>query len=78
MIIPEKKRAVAIMVSRMGGKRPVEAKPEESFGGAGPREDYKAVAEDVLRAIEEKSIDGLASAFEALMQMDESEDESEG
>ena len=80
MIIPNKKKAVTILLSRMsagGGSKDTEAKAEETFGQGGAREEVRAVAADVLQAIGEKSVEGLARAFEALLTIGEAEEDGE-
>ncbi len=60
----DKKKTVSIILSQMGkpGKE-VEAKNEEKIGGSGP---LKLIAQDFLKAIEDKSAVDLESAMEAL------------
>ncbi len=67
MIIPDKRKAASIIVSKMG-----QDMPDDGGGDApddGGDEGLKAAAEDVLSAIEGKSADALKDALKAFFQM---------
>lgn len=69
MIIGDRKKAVTIILSRFGGKpeqeKMVEAKPE--YEGELGDQDFQAIAEDILIALNDKSASDLARALRAFV-----------
>jgi hypothetical protein len=66
MMFGDRKKAISTILSRRhedGSTSEAEAKPEKSFD---PKmEAHRAIAEDLHHAIENKSVDGIASALKA-------------
>lgn len=65
MIIPDKKKAVTVILSRMNGEgksSDYEGKPEHSFGG---KEELHAIADDLIAGVKEGSPQKVAMALEA-------------
>ena len=76
MIIPSKKKAVGVILSRMGGPDQ-EVKEEHSMDKQD--EAVKVIASELIHAIEQKSAAGVVDALKALIseirEMDEEQDE---
>ena len=76
MIIPDKKKAVGVILARMGGPDQ-EVKEEHSMDKHD--EAVKVIASELIHAIENKSAAGVVDALKALMaeirEMDEEQDE---
>lgn len=68
MIIPDKKKAVTVILSKLkpsGGESLTRVKPEEEMDPA--QGALKAIAEDLLSAIDSRSASDLAQALGAFM-----------
>lgn len=75
MIIPDKKKAVGLILSKMhGGVEKQAPIASEEHMDHGP---LHALAEDLLMAVEHKSVQGVVDVFKALQEMDEQQDEEE-
>jgi hypothetical protein len=76
MIIPGKKKAIGVILSRMGGPDQ-EVKEEASMDSHD--EAIKVIASELINAIESKSAMGVVDALKALIgeiqEMDEEQDE---
>jgi len=75
MILNDKKKAVSVILSKMkkdGGTTEVHVMPEE-----GEHNEYTAFAEDILHAVEKKSVQSLASCLKAFHEMIMEEDEEQ-
>jgi hypothetical protein len=79
MIIPGKKKAIGVILSRMGG--PDQEVKEESSTESHD-EAIKVIASELIHAIEQKSAMGVVDALKALIgeiqEMDEEQDEEMG
>jgi hypothetical protein len=79
MIIPDKKKAVTVILSKLGKGPGPEVKPEAGLDEH--HEAMKSIAEDIMQAFEDKSAMDLANALEALVReiqaMDEEQDASD-
>jgi hypothetical protein len=79
MIIPGKKKAIGVILSRMGGPDQ-EVKEESSMESHD--EAIKVIASELIHAIEQKSAMGVVDALKALIgeiqEMDEEQDEEMG
>ena len=80
MIIPDNKKTVSIILSKMkpvGGESRQEVKPEQAIDDKD--ETLKAIAEEMLKAFEDKSAMDLVSALKAFWNQiqlaDEEQDE---
>lgn len=80
MIIPDKKKAVTVILSKLGkggDEKSQEVKPESAMGEH--QEAMKTIAEDIMQAMQDKSAMDLANALEALVReiqaMDQEQDE---
>lgn len=70
MIIPDTKKAATVILSKMksdGTSADTEVKPEENMDDS--MEGYTAAAEDILHAVETKSVQGLATALKSFFEM---------
>jgi hypothetical protein len=66
VIIPVKKNMSQAILSRLnkdGSEESMEVKPEERIEGPSP---YRAMAEDLMQAVQDKSVDGIEQVFSAL------------
>lgn len=79
MIIGDKKKAVSVILSKMGKDGSV--KETNVASESGEMNEYTAFAEDIISAVENKSVQGLASCLKAfhemIMDQDEEQDEME-
>lgn len=84
MFLPDKKKAVSVILSRMnGGKsKDLEKKPEESIDSGIKDDAFTTFAEDMMQAFQDKSVMGLAEVLESFFQYvqskDVEQDEQEG
>lgn len=58
------KKAVGVIISRRG-KDLLDAKPEVNAPGVESNSELESACEDILRAIDERSVKGLAAAMQA-------------
>ena len=68
MFLPDKKKAASIILSRMSGgkEKTTEAAPTEQVG---VKDDaYTSMAEDLLQALEAKSVPDIAEVLESVCQ----------
>jgi hypothetical protein len=73
----DKKKTVSAVIARRG-KPALEVKSEIMAPESGGNPALESAAEDILRAIEEKSVLGLAQALKAAYEICESEPGDEG
>lgn len=75
----DRKKTISLIMSKRAGKPDTEVANEvESPGSPGVSEDLKVAAEDLLRAVESKSVIDIAKALQAAHDVCESyEQESE-
>lgn len=77
MIIPGKKKAIGVILSRMGGP---DQKVKEEASMDSHDEAIKVIASELINAIESKSAMGVVDALKALIgeiqEMDEEQDEA--
>ena len=73
----EPKKIVSVMVSRRG-KTPVETQPEVEMGENKVDPSLKEASEDILRAIESKSVIDLAKAIQSAFYICDSYPHEEG
>jgi hypothetical protein len=80
-IIPEKKRTVTMILSKLKPQGGVESAPVHSEQDMGEHSPLKIIAEDMMLAFKNGSIAGLQDALEALVEHvgleDEEDDKSE-
>lgn len=77
MIIPDDKKAATIILAKRDGngkETSAPAMPEESLNPE--MEGLKAVAEDIMRAINSKSAHDLSQALKAFVEMCDSDDDA--
>lgn len=74
MIIPDKKKMATMIVAHLHGA------PEESQDGdeGGDDASYHAIAEDLLKAFEDKDVSGIVSALKAFHAECEGDEDLEG
>jgi hypothetical protein len=78
MIIPDNKKTVSIILSKMkpgGGESRQEVKPEQAIDDKD--ETLKAIAEEMLKAFEDKSAMDLVSALKAFWNQIQISDEEQ-
>jgi hypothetical protein len=67
MMIPDKRRVATMILSRMNGEgvmSDTEAKPQMDMREEGPLD---IIAQDLLQAIQEKSVSGIKDAIRAMI-----------
>jgi hypothetical protein len=77
MIIPDKKKAVSIILSKMGAggaEQSAPLKPEEEMGDGA---ELHAIAEDLLMAVEQKSAAAVKDALQAFLACVQNEDQEQ-
>lgn len=74
MIIGDKKKAVGMILGRMHKDGSQSLSSEVPMDGDYKSQSKKAVAQDLLKAIESKSVDGIAAALQSLCDLIQSED----
>lgn len=75
MIIPDKKKAISVILSKMnkdGSVTESHVAPE-----TGAHDEYTSFAEDIIHAIESKSVQKLASCLRAFHEMIAEEDKEQ-
>lgn len=79
MIIPDKKKAVGLILSKMapdGSEKQMDVKSEEAIGQGD--EALHAICEDILMAVKDGSALQLAEALKAFSASYDGQDESQG
>lgn len=75
MIFPDSKKAAGVILSKMGGDKMTEMKPEEEMDDKS--EGLRASAEDILMAIDSKSSSDLMTALKSFYDQMESQEAPE-
>lgn len=76
MFLPDKKKAVTMILSRMknGVSKDLEKKPEESVDSGVKDDAFGSFAEDMMQAFQDKSVMGLAEVLESFFEYIRSKD----
>lgn len=75
MIIPDKRKAISVIMSKIGK----DGRPQETevASESGPMDEYTALAEDLLAAVASKSKQKVASVLRSYHDMIKGEDEEQ-